>query len=145
MTVKVVIEIFTVKDDTLDIQRIHEWLYLINATVLLTHQIDAAYWHEWNLFQLPGGVQLFLILNLPIVFLVLIGLQSLVLGRRSGIVISWLLVSSGLFAFGIHSFFLLQGDDAFKLPVSVGLLAATLVLSVAQAVTLFKLEKKLSL
>ncbi|MGJ3245530.1 MAG: DUF6713 family protein [Elainellaceae cyanobacterium] len=22
------------------------WLYLVNATVLITHQIDAAYWHE---------------------------------------------------------------------------------------------------
>jgi hypothetical protein len=24
----------------------HDWLYFINATVLLIHQIEAAYWHE---------------------------------------------------------------------------------------------------
>jgi uncharacterized protein DUF6713 len=36
-------------------------LFLLNSTVLLTHQIDAAYWHEWNLFLLPGGNQLNLI------------------------------------------------------------------------------------
>lgn len=38
-------------------------LFLLNSTVLFTHQIDAAYWHEWNLFHLPGGNQLNLILN----------------------------------------------------------------------------------
>jgi hypothetical protein len=27
--------------------RAAEALYLANASVLLTHQIDAAYWHEW--------------------------------------------------------------------------------------------------
>ena len=47
-------------------------LFLLNSTVLLTHQIDAAYWHEWNLFHLPGGNQLNLILNLPIIALVLL-------------------------------------------------------------------------
>lgn len=26
------------------------WLYLANATVLITHEIDSAYWHEWELF-----------------------------------------------------------------------------------------------
>lgn len=109
-----------------------EWLYLLNATVLLTHQVDAAYWHEWELFGLPGGVQLFLLLNLPIVALVLYGQRALALQRPSGAVISWLLVASGLLAAGLHSLFLLGGDSGFSLPVSLGLLIATLVLSLAQ-------------
>lgn len=109
-----------------------EWLYLLNATVLLTHQVDAAYWHEWEIFGLPGGVQLFLLLNLPIVALVLYGQRTLAMRRRSGVVISWLLVASGLLAAGLHSFFLLAGDRGFSLPVSLGLLIATLVLSLAQ-------------
>ena len=32
-------------------------LFLLNATVLITHQIDAAFWHEWELFHIPGGNQ----------------------------------------------------------------------------------------
>ncbi len=49
-----------------------EGLFLGVIAVLLTHQIDAAYWHEWNLFHLPGGNQLNLILNLPIIALALL-------------------------------------------------------------------------
>lgn len=122
-------------------RRLHDGLYLANATILLTHQIDAAYWHEWTLFGMPGGVQLFLLLNLPILFLILHGTTALALGLGSGVVISWVVVCCGLFAFGFHSFHLLRGDEAFTLPVSLGLLAATLVLSVAQAASLLVLRR----
>jgi hypothetical protein len=39
--------------------RVLETLFFANAVVLLTHQIDAAFWHEWVLFGLPGGIQFF--------------------------------------------------------------------------------------
>ena len=96
----------------------------------------AAYWHEWNLFGIPGGIQLFLVLNLILVLLVLYGLQALAQHRGAGIVISWALVAGGLFAGCIHSYFILAGDEAFRLPVSIFLLAATFVLSLLQAVAL---------
>jgi hypothetical protein len=38
------------------------WAYLTNATLLCVHEIDSAYWHEWSLFGIPGGIQLFLTL-----------------------------------------------------------------------------------
>jgi hypothetical protein len=123
------------------IHQIHSWLYLLNATILLTHQIDAAYWHEWELFRMPGGLQLFLILNLPIMFLFLYGQQAVALQRKSGIAISWLVVACGFFAIGIHSFFLSQGDEAFRLPVSLGILVATFLLSLAQAIALVILQR----
>jgi len=113
------------------------WLYLVNAAILITHQIDAAYWHEWDLFGMPGGIQLNLLLNIPLVMLILFGQQCLAQGRTAGIVFSWLLVAGGVIAAGIHSYFLLQGDDAFRLPVSLGLLATTLILSLVQAIMLF--------
>ena len=111
-------------------------LYLANASILLTHQIDAAYWHEWELFGLPGGAPLFVATNIPIVFLVVWGAYALALGRTAGIVMSWALVASGLIAFGLHGFFLVNGYPAFDAPVSLALLAATLVISIAQAVAL---------
>lgn len=118
------------------------WLYLLNAAVLITHEIDSAYWHEWELFGMPGGIQLFLVLNLLLVMLVLYGYQTLVQGRASGLVFSWLLVAVGLFAVTIHSYFLLQASEAFRLPVSLGLLAATFLLSLAQAVALLTLRRQ---
>jgi len=112
------------------------WLYLLNASVLITHEIDSAYWHEWKLFGMPGGIQLFLVLNLFLVLMVLYGLQALALDRVAGIVVSWVLVAGGLFAALVHGYFILSGDVAFRLPVSVFLLAATCVFSVVQAAAL---------
>jgi hypothetical protein len=118
------------------------WLYLLNAAVLITHEIDSAYWHEWELFGMPGGIQLFLVLNLLLVILVLYGHQALVQGHVSGRIFSWMLVAGGLFAITIHSYFLLQGSESFRLPVSLGLLAATFFLSLAQAVGMLITRKR---
>ncbi len=120
------------------------WLYLVNATILITHQIDAAYWHEWDLFGMPGGIQLNLLLNIPLVMLVIFGQKCITQGCPTGLLFSWLLVVGGLIAVSIHSYFLWQGDDAFRLPVSLGLLATTFILSLAQAIALFGLGKHLS-
>jgi hypothetical protein len=47
------------------------WIYLLNTVVLIIHEIDSAYWKEWELFRLPGGVTGFLNLHFPILFFVL--------------------------------------------------------------------------
>lgn len=35
----------------------------MNAALLVTHEIDAAYWKEWELFGLPGTEGGFLVLH----------------------------------------------------------------------------------
>lgn len=112
--------------------RAHRHLYLANATVLLSHQVDAAYWQEWTLFGLPGGIQLFVLLNTLIVVAVLVGLERI--GTPAGRRPSLLLATSGIFAAVFHAGHLLDGDDAFRTPVSVFLLALTAVLSPLQLV-----------
>ena len=112
------------------------WLYLLNASVLITHEIDSAYQREWVLFGFPGGIQFFLFLNLILVFVVLYGLLALAMERPAGIVLSWILVAGGLFAVGIHGYFILSGDPSFRLPASLLLLGATLVISVLQGAAL---------
>lgn len=112
------------------------WLYLANASVLITHEIDSAYWHEWKLFGLPGDIQTFLVLNLILVLVVLVGLKRVVTWQRGAKGFSYLLAGAGVFAFSIHSFFLLKGHPEFRLPVSMGLLAASLALSIAQLTVL---------
>lgn len=118
------------------------WLYLANAAALILHQIDAAYWHEWELFGIPGGNQVNLILNLPIVILVLYGHQALAQGQAVGLRLYWLLVVTGLFTVSIHSYFLMQGSEAFWQPVSVAILTATLLLSLAQAIAGLTVSKQ---
>lgn len=56
------------------------WLYLLNLTLLILHEMDSAYWKEWDLFRLPGGVGGFLLIHLP---LWIAGLYGLVLVREA--------------------------------------------------------------
>ena len=111
-------------------------LFLLNSTVLFTHQIDAAYWHEWNLFHLPGGNQLNLILNLPIIALVLLAFLQVATHSPRQRLCHQFLAGLGLLTVAIHSSFFLAGHPEFQQPMSLLLLAATLILSVVQLVAL---------
>ena len=116
------------------------WLYLVNSVLLINHEIESAYWHEWKLFRLPGDITGFLMVHFPLLFLVLYGLVLLYQQTMSGLVISLLLSLSGVFAFTIHLYFIKQGRPEFKLPVSIAILVATLVVSLFQgAITVYAL------
>ena len=108
------------------------WLYLANALTLIVHEIDSAYWKEWDLFRLPGGEAGFLLLHFPLLLTVLYGLVLVERGAFAGLILSLLLCGGGLFAFSIHTFFIRRGHPEFKAPVSQGILWATLLLSLAQ-------------
>ena len=108
------------------------WLYLINATLLINHEIDSAYWKEWELFKVPGGIGFFIILHLPAVFLILWGLLEVAGQARAGLYMSLVLAVVGVFAFVIHTYFIKKGHPEFRTWVSQGLLVATLLTSLAQ-------------
>ena len=110
------------------------WLYLTNAVVLICHEIDSAYWREWEMFNLPGGEGFYVFLHFPIVFVVLYGLVLVREEATAGLVISLLLAASGIFAFSIHMLFISRGRHEFKTAMSLFILLATLFASVAQAV-----------
>ena len=108
------------------------WVYGMNATLLLAHEIDAAYWHEWSLFRLPGGIQLFVALHLLIIPAILYGFWQVVLWDRRAELASCLLAGAGILTFAIHVSFLGMGAAEFRLPVSLALIAGTLVTSLVQ-------------
>jgi len=107
-------------------------LYLINATLLIVHEIDSAYWQEWKLFRLPGGPALFLCLHIPLVIVILLGLLYLAWGSMAGLVISGIMGLAGVFAFIIHMTFIARGSHEFKTASSISILCATLAVSLAQ-------------
>ncbi len=49
-------------------------LYIINATLLLLHEIESAYEKEWEILKLPGKITGFLLLHIPIIVLLFYGL-----------------------------------------------------------------------
>jgi hypothetical protein len=107
-------------------------LYLGNSVVLITHEIDSAYWQEWELFGLPGGIQLFLILHIFLLGVVLWGFRSVVLWTRGARTYSYLLACAGILAVLIHGGLLAAGTPQFRSPTSVALLIGTLILSIWQ-------------
>lgn len=108
------------------------WVYMTNAVLLINHEIDSAYWKEWDLFKLPGGITGFLLLHFPMVFLILYGLVLVFQRTPLGLVFSLVLSFGGVFAFAIHMYFIRKGREEFKAPVSLFILVATFIVSLIQ-------------
>lgn len=109
------------------------WVYLLNATLLIVHEIDSAYWNEWELFKLPGGIQLFNVIHIPLVFLILYGAVEVYKESTIGFILSLVLSFGGVFAFTIHHYFMWKGNPQFDTPISKLILYATLFISLVQA------------
>ncbi len=108
------------------------WIYMINAVFLINHEIDSAYWKEWGLFNIKGGISTFLLLHFPLLFLVLFGSVLLFQDRYIGYFFSLGLSFSGIFAFSIHKYLIRKGNPEFNTPMSRFILWSTLLLSGVQ-------------
>jgi len=114
------------------------WLYLANSVLLINHEIDSAYWKEWELFKLPGGIAVFLLLHFPLLLFILWGLILISRQSPSGNIFSLILSLGGIFAFAIHTYFLRKGRKEFNQSISKCILLAILLVSMIQlAVTLY--------
>jgi hypothetical protein len=107
--------------------------YLANAALLIAHEIDSAYWREWELFGLDGGIGGFVLAHVPLALAIVWGYGALTTGRRAGLWMSALLALGGLAAGLIHGTFLYLGHPQFRTPVSVGVIAATVFVSLVQS------------
>jgi ABC-type transport system involved in cytochrome c biogenesis permease subunit len=123
-------------------QRITVKLYIINLALLATHEIDSAFWHEWHLFNLPGGIDLFLVLNLILLLLFMFGFEKVVKWEKGAPLFSYILAFSGIFAFVIHSYFILNGNPEFTSVVSFAILLLTFITSIVQLVFLILIKRQ---
>ena len=110
------------------------YIYLLNAVVLINHEIDSAYWKEWELFRLPGKITGFLLLHFPLLAFVLYGLILVREGTRAGLWCSLILAGGGIFAWSIHTWFIRRGRVEFTTGISWFILRTTLVFSLVQLV-----------
>lgn len=107
-------------------------LYELNLALLITHEIDSAFWHEWELFRMPGGIRLFLVLNFVLVLAFVLGLRPVFLGQRRAAAFSLALGGAGVLTFLLHAAFLAAGYEQFRSAASLLLLFAILIVSSAQ-------------
>jgi len=112
---------------------------MINSILLINHEIDSAYWKEWEIFKIPGGIIGFLLLHFPLLFFVLYGLVLVSSGSSSGLIFSLILCLSGIFAFVIHAYFLKKGRREFDKPISKIILTLVVFASVFQLVVTLSL------
>jgi hypothetical protein len=116
------------------------WLYLLNLSLLILHEMDSTYWKEWDLFGLGGGEGGFLLLHLPLWMVALYGAIQLWENGLFGLILSLVVSLAGLAAFAIHTYFLRRGHPEFNVPVSKLILWVLLLCSLPQAaITIYRL------
>ncbi len=113
-------------------------LYCMNSVLLILHEMDSAYWKEWELFKIPGGIEGFLVVHIPILLILFYGLLAIDNLNPIGIVISLGLSLAGLFAFGIHTYFLMiQKREEFNSRISISILLGILFVSIIELIYSF--------
>lgn len=92
-------------------------LYIVNATLLLLHEIESAYENEWDILKLPGAITGFLLLHIPIIILIFYGLIELERNSMIGIIMGIILGIGGVIPFIVHKI-IFKTPDHFNLPIS---------------------------
>jgi hypothetical protein len=110
------------------------WIYLVNAVLLINHEIDSAYWQEWRLMKISdkNGIDIFLLLHFPVIFVVLLGLVYINEYKFTGLIISLLLSLGGIFAFCFHFYHIRKGKPEFNTIISKTIIIATFLVSIFQ-------------
>ncbi|UXI70305.1 DUF6713 family protein [Tahibacter amnicola] len=110
----------------------------LDMALVFAHQGDAAYWHEWEMFHLPGGIQAFDVFNVVIFATVLMLFIPVVQRRPEGYKCSMAIAALCATVLPIHVGFALAGFDQFHLPVSLFLIGASFVAAITHAVVTWR-------
>jgi hypothetical protein len=82
--------------------KILTFIYIINASLLLLHEIESAYVKEWEILKLPGKITGFLLLHIPILSVLFWGAIELGKQTTAGNVIALIAGVGGLIPFFVH-------------------------------------------
>ncbi len=85
-------------------------LYVLNATLLLLHEIESAYEREWEILKLPGRITGFLLMHIPIILLLFYGLIELHEGTVIGSILAAVFGFSGLLPLMVHKLLVRRAD-----------------------------------
>jgi hypothetical protein len=119
------------------------FIFLANTIIFLIHEMDGAYWKEWNMFSITEstmpeekGLTIYLLVHIPIILLLFAGLHYI--QSIAGLVISFVLSLYLIFHFTVHMLAKKQGRGGFEFPVSTVLFFLLFFVSFAQlAVTTY--------
>ena len=92
-------------------------IYVINAILLLLHEIESAYEKEWEILKLPGAITGFLIIHIPIIFLIFYGLLEVERKSDVGLIFCIIFGSCGIIPFIVHKI-IVKKENHFNLIIS---------------------------
>jgi len=92
-------------------------LYIINATLLLLHEIESAYEKEWEILKLPGKITGFLLLHIPIIILIFYGLIEIDNNSTIGLIFGIVTGIGGVIPFIVHKI-IVRRENHFNLLIS---------------------------
>ena len=76
--------------------------YILNASLLLLHEIESAYEKEWEILKLPGKITGFLLMHIPVIIVLFWGLIELFQQTNTGLIIGIIAGIGGLIPFFVH-------------------------------------------
>lgn len=92
-------------------------IYILNATLLLLHEIESSYEKEWEILKLPGKISGFLIMHVPIILILFYGAIELEKVSTAGLTIGIITGIGGVIPFLVHKIFINRAEH-FKLLIS---------------------------
>ena len=93
------------------------FVYILNVTLLILHEIESGYEKEWEILKLPGKITGFLLLHIPILFALFYGLYGMIQYPQTRVVISFIAGTAGFIPFLVHKI-LVKRKEHFNKPVS---------------------------
>jgi len=93
------------------------FLYILNAMLLLLHEIESAYEKEWEILKLPGKIDGFLLLHVPILFIFFYGLYCIITYPQAQTVLSIIMGIAGCIPFFVHKV-MVNRKESFNRPIS---------------------------
>ena len=97
--------------------KIISMMYILNATLLLLHEIESAYEKEWEILKLPGKITGFLLVHIPIIILIFYGLVEIEKNSTLGFIFGIAMGIGGIIPFIVHKI-LVRKAEHFSLIIS---------------------------
>jgi hypothetical protein len=110
------------------------FFYILNATLLILHEIESGYEKEWEILKLPVKLTGFILLHIPLLFLCFYGLYFIIQYPQSSAIISILAGSVGLLPFLVHKI-IKNEKEHFNKTISNALIYGNLVTGIILIVT----------
>ena len=103
--------------------------YILNATLLLLHEIESAYEKEWEILKLPGKITGFIIVHIPIIFILFYGLSEIDKQTSLGLSIGIIAGIGGIIPFVVHKI-VIRKKEYFNILISNILIYSNIITGV---------------